>query len=67
VDDFKREVGKPIGPGGMRCYCCAFGKHKDRQQFYIQRARKALKNALLDEVDEALRELEEMAKENLDN
>ena len=56
---FKKMIGQRVGPGGMKCPCCAYGKKKDRQQFYIQVARRKLKNNLRDELQEALWELED--------
>lgn len=52
-------IGKKVGPGGMNCYCCAYGKTKDRKQFYTQIVRKELKDHLRDEVQEAFWEIED--------
>ena len=56
---YKKIFRKGIGPGGINCPCCAYGKHKDRTQFYTQVTRKRLNEILVDEIEEAFEELEE--------
>lgn len=62
MDAFSKRVGSKVGPGGIKCYCCAYGKHKDRKQFYVQVVRKEMKSHLRDEIQEALWELEDMGR-----
>lgn len=56
ADRFKRIMHKHVGPGGICCPCCAYGKHRDRKQFYTQYARRLFKLELQDEIDDALAE-----------
>ena len=59
MDYLNKMINRKVGPGGINCPCCAFGKKKDRQQFYVQVARKELKNLLRDEIQEAFWEIED--------
>ena len=59
MDTFSKRVGRKVGPGGINCPCCAFGKKKDRQQFYTQIVRKEMKDILRNEIQDALWELED--------
>jgi len=49
ADRFKRLMHLRCGPGGINCPCCAYGKNKDRKQFYTQLARHQLKIELENE------------------
>lgn len=53
ADRFKRIMHKRVGPGGICCPCCAYGKNRDRQQYYVQFARKEFKRELQNEIDDA--------------
>ena len=59
LDVFKKMIGQRVGPGGIKCPCCAYGKTKDRKQFYTQIIRKRLKDILDTEIQEALWEIED--------
>ena len=56
ADRFKRILHKGVGPGGINCPCCAYGKQKDRIQFYVQAARCRFKRELQIEIDEVYNE-----------
>lgn len=49
-----------VGPGGVNCPCCGYGKTKDRRQFYTSHARRALKRELVDEIENDFEVTDEM-------
>ena len=51
ADRFKRVMHLHVGPGGVNCPCCGYGKTKDRRKFYTRFARRVLKHELINDIE----------------